>query len=76
MNIEVADTMTDGWQLWLDWHRLIAPDNAAEIQALAADRGSYLGYVRLIGRRQRDVTLADFVESVPAQYNRKPLLRC
>ena len=53
MDIEVADTMADGWQRWLDWHRAIAPDNAAEIKALEADRGRYLGYVRVVGRRRR-----------------------
>ena len=43
MDIEIADTMPDGCQLWLDWHRLIAPDNEAEIKAIEADRGEYLG---------------------------------
>ena len=38
VDIEVADTMPDGWQRWLDWHRAICPDNAAEIAALEADR--------------------------------------
>ena len=52
MDIDLADTMPDGWQLWLDWHRVVAPDNEAEIKALEADRGNYLGYVRLVGRRQ------------------------
>jgi len=33
--------MRDGCQLWLDWHRLIARDNEAEIKALEADRGEY-----------------------------------
>jgi cyclopropane fatty-acyl-phospholipid synthase-like methyltransferase len=75
LDIEVADTMPDGWQRWLDWHRVIAPDNAAEIKALESDRGDYLGYVRLVGRRQGDVKLADHVVSVPAQYTKQPLLR-
>jgi hypothetical protein len=35
--------MPDGWQLWLDWHRVIAPDNEAEIKAIEADRGNHLG---------------------------------
>src|SRR5690349_9327995 len=39
MNIGLADTLADGWQLWLDWHRVVAPDNATEIKALEADRG-------------------------------------
>ena len=48
LDIDLADTLPDGWQLWKDWQTVIAPDNAAEIQALEADRGSYLGYVRLV----------------------------
>src|SRR6266542_1307595 len=57
MDIELADTMADGWQRWLDWHRVIAPDNAAEIKALEADRCAYIGYVRLVGRRQGQTKL-------------------
>ncbi|MCX6929264.1 MAG: methyltransferase domain-containing protein, partial [Verrucomicrobia bacterium] len=57
MDIQVADTMPDGWQRWLDWHRVVAPDNEAEIKALEADRGDYLGYVRLVGRRQGQAKL-------------------
>jgi hypothetical protein len=75
MDVAVADIMPDGWQRWLDWHRVVAPDNAAEIAALESDRGRWLGYVRLIGRRRVDVVLPDHIESVPAQYTRVPLLR-
>ena len=75
MDIELADAMPDGWQLWLDWHRAVAPDNEVEIKALEADRGNYLGYVRLVGRRQSQAKLADPFESLPAQYTKKPLLR-
>ena len=32
MDIEVADTMPEGWQRWLDWQRAIAPNNLAEIR--------------------------------------------
>ena len=74
MDIEIADTMPDGCQLWLDWHRLIAPDNEAEIKALEGDRGEYLGYVRLEGRRTNAI-LPDQILSVPTQYIKKPLLR-
>ena len=75
VDIELADTMPDGWQRWLDWHKVIAPDNEAEIKALEADRGDYLGYVRLVGRRQGQATLADHTVSLPAQYTKKPSLR-
>ena len=75
LDVTAADTMPDGWRLWLDWHQLIAPDNAAEIQALTADHGEYLGYIRAVGRRRSSVQLDDPVTSVPTQYAPKPLLR-
>ena len=75
MDIEVADAMPDGWQRWLDWHRAVAPDNAPEINALEADRGEYLGYVRMVGRRNGQVTLEDQIVSIPMQYTKHPLLR-
>lgn len=75
MEIELADTLPDGWRLWLDWHTVVAPDNQAEISAIEADRGEYMGYVRLVGRRREQVALADPIVSVPAQYTKRPLLR-
>lgn len=33
--------MPDGWRRWLDWHRVIAPDNEVEIRMLEADRARY-----------------------------------
>lgn len=69
------DTMPDGCQFWLDWHLTLCPDNRAEIEALKADCGRNLGYVRLVGRRSAGVKLEDPVVSAPAQYTKKPLLR-
>jgi hypothetical protein len=71
----VADTLSDGWRLWLDWLRLVAPDNATEIRALEADSGGHLGYVRVVGRRKAEPQLQEPVVSVPPQYEKKPLLR-
>jgi ubiquinone/menaquinone biosynthesis C-methylase UbiE len=75
VDVERADTMHDGWQRWLDWHRVVAPDNVVEIRALEADRGDYLGYVRVVGRRQGQAKLEDLVVSLPAHYTKQPLLR-
>ncbi|WP_165246632.1 SAM-dependent methyltransferase [Paludisphaera soli] len=76
VDIETADSMPDGWRSWLEWHRSIAPDNEVEIRAIEADRGDYLGYVRLVARRRGDATLADHIVSLPPQgYESKPLLR-
>lgn len=75
MDVELADTMPEGWQLWLDWLRVVAPDNEVEIKALEADHGDLLGYVRLVGRRQSQAKLAEHIVSLPAHYTKKPLLR-
>jgi hypothetical protein len=55
LQVDVCDAMPDGWQTWLDWVNMIAPDNQSEIKALEADRGTNLAYVRLVGRRQYNV---------------------
>jgi SAM-dependent methyltransferase len=75
LDIEVADTMPDGWRRWLGWQELIAPGNAAEIDALKADRGQYLGYVRVVGRRRPGIELEEPIVSVPTDYMKRPLLR-
>lgn len=75
LDVEVADTLPDGWRFWLDWLRLVAPENVTEIGALEADAGSNLGYVRVVGRRRAEAPLYDPVVSVPMQYVKKPLLR-
>jgi cyclopropane fatty-acyl-phospholipid synthase-like methyltransferase len=73
--IEVADTMPDGWQAWLEWQRVVAPDNATEMQAVEADHGRYIGYVRMVGRRRAEAWLDEPIVSVPTHYVSKPLLR-
>lgn len=75
MDVSTADTLPDGWQLWRDWLKVIAPDNTAEIQALESDSGRNLGYVRAIGHRRADVKLEAPITSIPASYEKKPLLR-
>ena len=71
----MADALPDGWRFWVDWLELIAPENVAEIEALEADSGSHLGYVRVVGRRRAEALLAEPIVSVPTQYAKKPLLR-
>jgi SAM-dependent methyltransferase len=80
MKVEIADTMPDGWRLWIDWQRAVAPDDATEIQAVEADGGRYLGYVRMVGRRRGQVKLEEYcwpdtLRSFSPQYTKKPLLR-
>ncbi len=75
LDIALADTLQGGWQFWRDWLKLVAPDNATEIHTLEADAGSYLGYVRVVGRRRPDAPLQEPIVSVPMEYAPKPLLR-
>lgn len=80
VDVEVADSMPDGWRVWLDWHHAVAPDNAVEIASLEADAGRYLGYVRVVGRRREGVTFEEYcwpdtMRSLPVNYTKRPLLR-
>jgi SAM-dependent methyltransferase len=75
VDVEIADTLPEGWRLWLDWHRVVAPENRTEIDAVEADAGRTLGYVRVVGRRREGATLEEPIRSLPARYSKKPLLR-
>ena len=75
VDVRIADTLKDGWKYWLDWVRLIAPDNRLEAQALTADSGTYLGYVRIVGCRRTDAQLPPPTLSVPTRYHKRALLR-
>jgi SAM-dependent methyltransferase len=80
VDIEVADTLPDGWRCWLDWQRAVAPDNTTEIKAVEADGGRYLGYVRVVGRRHDGVKLEEYcwpdpTRAFPPKYTKKPMLR-
>jgi SAM-dependent methyltransferase len=75
VDVERADNMPDGWELWLDWQRAIAPGNRVEIEALEADRGEFLGYVRVVGRRRAGARLEEPIVAMPTQYTQHPLSR-
>jgi SAM-dependent methyltransferase len=80
VEVELADTMPDGVGVWLDWYRAAHPHAAGHIETLEADRGEYLGYIRMIARRGVDLRLEEYcwpdgLRSLPIQYEPKPLLR-
>jgi SAM-dependent methyltransferase len=75
LDVEVADSMPDGWQLWLEWQRAVSPDNLTEIEAVEADAGHHLGYVRAVARRRPDGTPDEPIGTIPVEYTTKPLLR-
>ena len=74
VEVAKADTMPDGWQAWLEWQRFASPDNEAEIAAIEADAGQYIGYVRVVASRS-GVVLDDPITAVPVEYTPHPLLR-
>jgi len=75
LDVEVADTMPDGWRRWLDWQHVASPDNTTEIEAVDADAGRHLGYVRAVGRRRPDAVLDEPITTIPVEYVPRPLLR-
>jgi cyclopropane fatty-acyl-phospholipid synthase-like methyltransferase len=80
VDIELADTMPDGWRRWLEWQQTASPGNTFEIEMVSSDQGEYLGCVRVVARRQRDAKLEDYcwpdtMRSFPIDYQKKPLLR-
>ena len=75
VDVQVADTLPDGWRYWSDWLKLVAPANELEIAAIEADAGRNLAYVRAIGRRRSGAHLFDPGLSIPAEYVPAPLLR-
>jgi SAM-dependent methyltransferase len=75
VDVAMTDTMPDGWKVWLDWQRAVCPDNRVEIEALEADRGATLGYVRAVAHRRPDAKLDEPILSVPVTYTKVPLLR-
>ncbi len=80
VDVEVAETMQDGWHHWVDWHETAHPENQDEIAGVKADAGRNLGYIRVVGRKNDDVELQDYcwpdnLRSFPAAYTKFPLLR-
>ena len=75
MDIEVADSLAEGWRFWHRWHLAINPDNKTEIEALEADAGRYLGYTRLVGRKRAGIQLTEPIQSIATRYTQAPLLR-
>jgi len=58
VDVEVADTMPDGIGVWLQWNKakLAAGDEResikSDIRVMEADRGEFMGFVRMIARRK------------------------
>jgi SAM-dependent methyltransferase len=75
VDVELADSMPDGWQVWLEWQAVVAPKNLVEIRAIESDAGKHVGYVRVVSRRRQDASVDGIIDSVPTNYVPQPLLR-
>jgi hypothetical protein len=74
VEVRTADAMPDGWRRWLAWQHEVSPDNAVEIDAVTADAGRHLGYVRVVGSRT-DTPAEEPITTIPVEYEPHPLLR-
>ena len=59
LEVEVAELLPGGWELWVRWHELLnlygsrnRPGEVEELEQLLADKGQYLGFVRMVARRR------------------------
>jgi len=56
VDVQFADTLPDGCKLWLQWERAIDAAGTgrfpSDAEVLEADRGRYLGFVRMVARRK------------------------
>ena len=75
VDVELADSMPDGWQFWLQWQAVVAPNNLVEIRAIESDAGNNLGYVRVTGRRRQHAKLDENIQSLPTTYIPQPFMR-
>ena len=75
VDVEVADSLEEGWTYWRDWQRVVSPSNAVELEALEADQGRWFTYVRAVASRRENVELIAPVGSLSLVYERKDVMR-
>lgn len=78
VDVELADSMPDASQIWTHWQRKNSPENTVEINAVDADAGRYLTYIRMTARRNPGVELQPYCWpdgnfSLPHAYEPKPI---
>ena len=56
VEIEVADSLSDGWALWMKWETTLMASGfmkrGGDIEMLTADNGMHLGFTRVVARRK------------------------
>jgi len=60
VDVELADTLDDGWKHWLTFQEACVAAGKCrdedELPALRADQGRYLGFVRMVARHKGDAS--------------------
>src|SRR5262249_28656782 len=72
LDIELADTLPDGWRYWRGWVKGIPPPDETENPGLGGGAGGHLRYVRGGGRRRAGGRLFDPLTAVPVAGPEKP----
>lgn len=54
VDIQVSDKLADGWKYWLQWQKKAYPNNWREINAISADKGENLTYIRITGKPKKN----------------------
>lgn len=56
VDIEVADSLPEGWNLWMKWETTAKASGlwqrSGDIELLTADGGEYLGFTRMVARKK------------------------
>ena len=59
IELEYCEMLPEGWEMWVQWQSFLEeygnrnrPDEEEEFEKIKADKGEYLGFVRIVGRRK------------------------
>ena len=58
MNVELAETMVDGWRMWLQFEKTIdaygKKQFPSDVEVLKTDAGRYIALIRMVARRREN----------------------
>jgi SAM-dependent methyltransferase len=83
MTVEIADTLPNGWKLWLEWNELCAELGRKELREIAAkeaemlrvDNGRTFCFARVVAQRPADSTSPGSPHKHLARYLKPAMLR-
>jgi len=80
VDVDVADVLPEGIDAWKQWNGAMENPVQWFVDTLEEDAGKYLGYVRMVAKRNGAATLAEYcspdqLKSWPVEFQQHPLLR-